>query len=186
MFIAQLLTTAALALVPQTATPARPPAPQASAPAASMKPTVGATVVGAAGDRIGTIDSVTADAAVIDNGTNKAAVPLNAFAADANGFKITLTKAQFDAAAAQAAMQAQGQLKAQLIAGAQVKASDNTTVLGTVKAVEGDLVTLTTPKGDIRVPIKGFAAGPNGIVSGLTAAQIDAAAGSAAQPPANR
>lgn len=190
MFIAQLLSTAALALasqsVPQATQPMQQPAQQPAAPMAASKPTVGATVLGASGERIGTIDSVTAEAAVIDNGTNKAAVPLNAFAADAAGLKITLTKAQFDAAAEQAAAQAESQLKSQLVAGAQVKAADNTTVIGTVKSVAGDIVTLTTTKGDIQVPMKGFAVGSTGIVSGLTPAQIEAAAGSAAQPPATR
>jgi hypothetical protein len=184
VLIGHLLSTAALAFTAQAAQPGRQ-AVQPPAPAAATSPSVGATVFGAGGERIGTIASLTADAAVIDNGTNQAAVPLNAFAADANGFKITLTKAQFDTAAAQAAAQSQGQLKAALVAGAQVKAVDGATVIGTVKAVEGELVTLNTTKGDIRVPVKGFAVGANGLVSGLTPAQIEAAAGTA-QPPASK
>jgi hypothetical protein len=189
MLFAHLFVTTALAVAPtgaQATQPQASPTPPAQT-AARPTPTVGATVSGAGGEQIGTIASVTADAAVIDNGTNKAAVPLNAFSQGPNGLTITLTKAQFDAAAAQAAGQAQSQLRQQLVAGAQVKASDNTTVIGTVKAVEGDLVTLTTTKGEIRVPLSGFAAGPNGLVSGLTPAQIEAAAGAkAGTPPATR
>jgi hypothetical protein len=189
MIITHLLAGTILAITPTQAAPraatGQPTTPAPQAPARPT-PTVGATVSGAGGEQIGTIASVTADAAVIDNGTNKAAVPLNAFAQGPNGFTITLTKAQFDAAAAQAATQAQAQLRQQLVAGAQVKGSDGTTVLGTVKTVQGDLVTLTTAKGDVRVPINGFAAGPNGIVSGLTAAQLEAAAATAATPSASR
>ena len=191
MILTHLIATTALALTAQAAPqsgsrqPMNPQPPTAQ-PAARPAPTVGATVSGAGGEQIGTIASVTADAAVIDNGINKAAVPLNAFAQGPNGFTITLTKAQFDAAAAQAAGQAQAQLRQQLVTGAQVKAADGTTVLGTVKTVDGDLVTLTTAKGDVRVPMNGFAAGPNGLVSGLTPAQLEAAAGGGTQTPATR
>jgi hypothetical protein len=192
MLVTQLMTTVALALSPVQAQ-SQPPAASAPAgqaapagPAAAAKPTAGAAVFDPAGAQVGKIDSLTADAAVIDNGTHKAAVPLSAFSAGANGLTITLTKAQFDSAAAQQAQASQAQLRAQLVAGAQVRGADGTTVIGTVKATDATLVTLTTPKGEIRVPMTGFAAGPNGLVVGLTAQQLEqatASAGAAQTPP---
>jgi preprotein translocase subunit YajC len=163
-------------LAAQTATPA--PAAQAAA-----KPTlaVGTTVYDPAGGTVGTIEAVSADAVTLSTGTTKVALPATAFGTSEKGTAIGMTKAELEAAAASAAAGATSALKSKLVAGAQVYGQSGATPIGTVKDAAGDLVTLTTPKGDVRLPVAGFAAGADGkIVIGMTAAEFDAAVSGAA------
>ncbi len=69
--------------------------------------------------------------------------------------------------------------------GATVYGSAGTPV-GTIKAMDPKLVTLTTAKGDIRLPLEGIGAGPNGPMIAMTAEQLNAAIdqAKAAQPVA--
>ena len=192
LFLTVLATaTAAGAAQAQTA-PATPPstAPaqpttgqQANAPTAAgtattpAAPTVGATIYGAGGQAVGRVDSVTPQGVVINTGTAKVAVPTAAVGTGPNGPTVSLTKEQLTAAAAQA--QAAG--AAAIAPGASVRSSDGATVVGTVKAVDDQYVTLTTSKGaDVRLPKTGVANGPNGLAVGMTAAQFDAATAGAA------
>jgi hypothetical protein len=97
-----------------------------------------------------------------------------------------MTKVELEAAAQSAAASASAAVKSKLVAGAQVYGQSGASSIGTVKDAAGDLVTLTTPKGDVRLPVAGFAAGADGkIVIGMSAAEFDAAvAGAAAPAPA--
>ena len=56
--------------------------------------------------------------------------------------------------------------------------------VGTIKAMDSQFVTLTTEKGDVRLPVAGVGPGLKGPVIGLTAEQLDAAVtqAQAAQP----
>ena len=69
--------------------------------------------------------------------------------------------------------------------GATVYGSAGTPV-GTIKAMDAQLVTLTTAKGDVRLPVASVGPGPNGPVVGVTADQLYAAIdqAKAAQPVA--
>lgn len=60
------------------------------------------------------------------------------------------------------------------------------TPVGTIKAMDGEYVTLATDKGEVRLPAAGVGPGLKGPVIGLTAAQLDAAVAQAqaAQPAA--
>lgn len=165
---------------------AAPVAAQTAAPAApaqaAAKPTlaVGTTVYDPAGGTVGTIEAVTADAVTLSTGTTKVALPTSAFGTSEKGTAIGMTKAELEAAASSAAASASASLQSQLVAGAQVYGQSGATPIGTVKASDGKLVTLTTPKGDVRLPIAGFASADGKIVIGMTAAEFDAAvAGSA-------
>ena len=54
--------------------------------------------------------------------------------------------------------------------------------LGTIKAADAQFVTLTTAKGDVKLPIAGFSADASGkIVAGITADQLAAATTGAAK-----
>lgn len=53
------------------------------------------------------------------------------------------------------------------------------TPVGTIKSMDSQYVTLTTAKGDVKLPVAGVGPGQNGAVIGLTAAQLDAAVGQA-------
>lgn len=172
-----LITAAPLAA--QTATPA--PAAQAAA-----KPTlaVGTTIYDPAGGVVGTIEAVSADAVTLSTGTTKVALPATAFGTSEKGTAIGMTKAELEAAAASAAAGASSALKSQLVAGAQVYGQSGATAIGTVKDLTGDLVTLSTPKGDVRLPVSGFASANGKIVIGMTAAEFDAAVSGAGAKPA--
>lgn len=179
-------------LAAQTApgrTPMAAPAAEAQAtaqatptPAPGAKPviTVGTTVYDPAGGTVGTIEAVSADAVTLSTGTTKVALPASAFGTSEKGTAIGMTKVELEAAAASAAAGASSALKSQLVAGAQVYGQSGETPIGTVKEAAADLVTLTTPKGDVRLPINGFASSGGKIVIGMTAAEFDAAVSGAA------
>lgn len=150
------------------------PATAAAAPAAGAAPTVGATIYDAQGGTVGTVASTDGTNAVVDTGTVKAAIPLSSFGKGPNGPVLAMTKAELEAAAGQGAAQAAQSFQSQLTTGATVYGVAGTS-LGTIKAVEAEFVTLTTAKGDARLPIGSFGPGPKGVTIGMTAAQLDAA-----------
>ncbi|WP_375429198.1 hypothetical protein [uncultured Sphingomonas sp.] len=160
-----------MVLEAQTA-PTQPAAPATAATAAT--PTVGATVYDSAGAAVGTIDQVTPQAVVLSVDDAKVSLPPASIGSGPQGLRIALTRAQVVAAAAQAQAGAEQQLMAQLTPGAMVRGSTGTAV-GTVKSTDAQYVTLTTTKGDVKLPISGFAMGASGPVIGMTAAQLDAA-----------
>ena len=169
----------AVALTAQTP-PAAAPANAAAAPAAA--PSVGATVTGKDNQPAGTIAQVTAEAVVIDTGTNKVPVPVASIGAGAKGPIIAMTKAELDAAYAQAAQAQQANLK--LTPGTMVHGL-NDAMLGTIKSADAEFVTVTTPKGDVKLPKAGFGPGANGTVRvNATAEQVNAAVSAAAPAPA--
>lgn len=167
-----LLAAAPLAATAQTAT--TPDAPAAGAAAAASGPTVGATVYDAQGGTVGTIASTDGTNAVVDTGTVKAAVPLTSFGTSPKGPTLGMTKAELEAAAGQGAAQAAANFKSQLTTGATVYGTGGAS-LGTIKTVDAQFVTLTTPKGDAKLPIGSFGPGPQGVTIGMTAAQLEAA-----------
>jgi len=173
-FLATALITAAIAA---------PTYAQAPAPAATAKAnvTAGAAVSDAKGGAVGTIASVTGDIAVIDTGVVKASVPTSAFAQSDKGLLIGMTKVELEAAAQGAAASQQQQFLASLKPGTAVS-DQNGGAVGTIEAVEGDLVTVATPNAKAKLPKSAIAQGPNGPVIGMTQAQLEAAAKGSAPP----
>jgi hypothetical protein len=145
---------------------------QANAPvtgaASAVTLTPGMAVTDAQGGAVGTIETVTPQGAVVSTGTAKATLPSNAFAKRDNGVAIGMTKAELEAAVNTAKTP-------ELAAGAAI--SDTTGgKVGTIEAINGDQVTVATVNGAKAVlPKQGFAQGPNGVVIGMTAAQLEAA-----------
>ncbi|KRB82904.1 hypothetical protein ASE00_12945 [Sphingomonas sp. Root710] len=136
--------------------------------------TAGMTVSDPAGGAVGTIDSVTGETAVVATGTHKVALPLASFAKNDKGAVIGLTKTELDAAAAKAAENAAAALRAQIIPGVMISGAQGNP-LGTVKAIDGDLVVLASGHGDARLPIASIGSGPKGLIVGMTAAEFEAA-----------
>lgn len=177
---------AAALFIPALATAQTAPAPAAgAAPATGAAPAAGATVYDTAGGVVGTIEQITPQGAVVSTGTNKVTVPLASLGTSPKGPLLAMTKAQLDAAADQAKASASTDLKTKLVPGTQVNGSAGTPV-GTIKAADAQYVTLTTAKGDVKLPASGFGADASGkIAIGMTAAQLDAAiAGSTPVPAA--
>jgi hypothetical protein len=173
-------TIAAAPLMAQTAAPAAAPAQAAAAatpttgataaaPTAAVAVTQGAKVVDTAGAPVGSIDSVASGVAVLNTGTTKVSVPVTSFASGPNGPVIALTKAEIEQKAAAATQ------SLNIAVGATVNGSGGAKI-GTVTAVNGDLVTVSSATASAQLPKASFAAGQNGLVIGMTAAQFDTAA----------
>jgi hypothetical protein len=96
---------AAPAVAQQAAPPSAPDAPpaEAAAPAASAATAkAGDTIYDSSGVAVGTVESVSGTNFVISTGTNKATLPMAALANGPNGPMISMSKAQLNAAIAQA------------------------------------------------------------------------------------
>lgn len=155
--------------------PTTPPAAGAAqAGAAATTPTVGATVYDSTGAVLGTIEQVTPQAVVVNVGGAKVGLPPASVGAGPQGLRVATTRADIEAQAKQAQAGQQAQLASQLTPGATVRGAGGAPV-GTVKSADSQFVTLTTPKGDVQLPIAGFSMSPTGPSITLTAAQLDAA-----------
>lgn len=174
--ITTLLTGVALAAA--TVATAQVPTPAASV-TSQLK--AGATVYDTSGTEAAKIESVTADAAIVDTGTNKLAIPISSFGAGANGPVLTTTKAQLDAAAGQADAEAKAALMTKLVPGTQIRGQAGQTVIGSVKSVANELVLVTTPKGDVNVPATSFKADANGLLLQMSAEDFNAAVAAASK-----
>jgi len=177
------LALAAAPLAAQDSAPAAAPAAGAAAPAAGAGVTAGAKVFDAQGGEVGTIDTVNGGVAVVDTGTNKVGLPLASFGTGANGPVISMTKAQLDSAASQAAAQSADALKAQLTPGATVYGRSGADV-GKVKSADAEFVTVTRPKGEVKLPMSAFGKGDKGVMISMTAEELDQAMSAAAPAPA--
>jgi hypothetical protein len=149
------------------------PAPTAAAAPAAAAVTVGANVVDATGAPVGTIESVSGGNAVLSTGVAKAAIPVGSFAKGPNGLVVGITKADLEAKVAAAT-------KPTDIAAGMAISGPGGAAVGKVDAVSGDMVTVATANSKAQLPKTAFAQGPNGLVIGMTADQIDAAAKAAA------
>lgn len=157
---------AALALTVAVQQPAF--AQAAAATAAAPQVTVGATVTDSTGGQVGTISAVGNGTATVDTGTAKAAIPTTSFAAGASGLVISMTKAQLEAAVAQS--------KPTIAVGNSVVGPQGNPV-GSVTAVNGDLVTVQTSASKVQLPSNAFAQKSAGTLAiSLTQAQLEAAA----------
>lgn len=158
----------------QPTAPATGAQPQAGAPTAAATPTVGATVYDSAGAAVGTIDQVTPQAVVVNVDSAKVSLPPTSIGSGPQGLRIAITRAEVVAAAQQAQAGAQQQVQSRLTPGTTVRGTGGA-VVGTVKSADAQNVTLTTPRGDVQLPVSGFGMGPSGPVIGMTSAQLDAA-----------
>ena len=178
------LTIGSLMMVPAAALAQQAqPAPGAAATAtgSATAPTVGATIYDSAGVSLGTVASITPQAVILNTGTAQVPVPPASIGKTDKGFAMAMTKADLDAAVASSQAQAQAAVKSKLTPGTSVTGLNGAT-LGTIKAADAQFVTLTTAKGDVKLPIAGFSADASGkIVAGITADQLAAATTGAAK-----
>ena len=147
----------------------QPPATTSAPASAAASVTVGASVVDTKGQSVGTIESVNGANAVLSTGTAKASIPVSSFAKGPNGLVIGISKADLEAQVAQAT-------KPQQIDVGMAVSGPGGAPVGKVDAVSGDMVTVATAKSKAQLPKTAFAQGANGLVIGMTAEQLDAAA----------
>lgn len=142
--------------------------------AASATPVPGMAVKDASGGDVGIVQSVKGDIVVLKTDRHEVQIPRSSFAPHEGHLLLGATRAELNAQVDQALANAAAQIKE----GAAVHGKGGS-VVATIQAVGSDNVTLKLPSGDlVRFPKNGIAPGPNGIMIGMTAAELQAAAGS--------
>lgn len=169
-----LIASAALAAGPAFAqTTAAPAQASAAQPAATPAPqfAVGASVYGPGGNPVGTIQTVGPDYAIVKTDRHQVTLPKTAYAArPQGGLVIGLSRDALNASVDEA----MAKLATLMSPGGTVYGTQGGTI-GTIEAVEGDLVTVKLASGKaVRLPKAGFAPGPQGLVVGFTAEQLEA------------
>ena len=134
--------------------------------------TPGMQVVDTSGGAVGSVVSVDGDNVVINTGKHQVALPKASFTAHEGKLLFGMTQAQLNAETEKSLAAA----AASIAAGATVKGTGGA-VVGTIDAVDAETVTIKLQSGSlIRVPRSGVAAGGDGVVVGLTAAELEAQA----------
>lgn len=164
------------AVLPLAATAqAAPSAAATTASPAAPSLEAGTVVYDSQGVQIGTVDSVSGDNVVLAIGENRATLNKSAFATGEKGVSLNTTKAQIEAAVADASTKNQAALETALAVGADVHSKDGV-VVGKVKSVAGDQIVLDRPAGAVTLSRQMFAAGSSGLTLSMSAAELDAAA----------
>jgi hypothetical protein len=165
-----LIALAGSAAAVQPAVAQTAPAP---APAASFS--AGAKVSDTAGGEVGTIARDDGNFVILKTDKHEVRLPKTSFTAHNGGFIMAMTRAEVNAATEEALAEADKKVAV----GASVTGSQGAPV-GTIDAVDAEFVTLKLVSGKlVRLPRKGIAPGPDGAVIGMTAAELEAAAGQA-------
>jgi preprotein translocase subunit YajC len=145
-------------------------APAGAAASSSAEIVAGTQVVDPNGGPVGTISSVGPNYVVLKTDKHEVRLSKDSFAFLPKGLTFSMTRDQLNAQVEQSV----ANLDQLLTPGAMVHDRQRAMV-GTIEAVEGDLVTLKLASGTmVRLPKSGFAPGPNGPVIGMTAAQLQA------------
>lgn len=153
---------------------ATPALAQDAAPAVEAQ--VGMKVFGPNGGEVGTVESVSDGAIVVDTGTNKAALGTEAFAKVDNGLSIMMTKVDLDAAVEKATADAKARLLASLTPGTEVKSVTGAAVIGTIQAKDAEYVTVDHEGQEVKLPVDAFMAqADGGVAITMTEAEFTAA-----------
>lgn len=160
---------------------ATPALAQDAAPAVEAQ--VGMKVFGPNGGEVGTVDSVSDTAVVVDTGTHKAALGTDAFAKADNGLSIMMTKTDLDAAVAKATADAKAKLIASLLPGTEVKSVTGAAVIGTIQSKDAEYVVVDHDGQEVKLPVDAFMTqADGGVAIAMTEAEFKAAiAGTQAQ-----
>ena len=150
-------------------------APAAAWQAATAGFSAGATVKDTQGGTVGVVTNVDGDAVIVKTDRHEVRLPKTSFTPTDDGLLFGLTQAQLNAQVDQAMAAAQANFRV----GAVVSGSGGT-ALGTVEALDDTWVTVKLNSGSsVRLPRNAVAASPTGLVTSLTAAELQAAAGAA-------
>ena len=147
--------------------------------------TVGAKIYGPDGGEVGTIEKVEGDNVTVNTGNLTAALPSSTFGTGDKGPTIGWNKADLEAAISAANAQADAELDAAIVAGADVYSAD-AVLLGKIKEVPADgtvIVELTS--GPVALPRDQMALAAEKLTFRATAADVQAAAAAALGETAN-
>jgi preprotein translocase subunit YajC len=133
----------------------------------------GAAVKDTSGGAVGTVLRVDGDHFIVKTDRHEVRLPRTSFTAAEGALLFAMTQAQLNAAVEEAKAQAE----AKVAPGAAVTGAGGASV-GTIVAVDAEFVTVKLNAGGaVRLPRSAVGAGPNGVVTSLTAAELAAAAG---------
>ena len=147
----------------------------AVAQAAQAAIAAGAQVKDTNGGDVGVVTKVDGQFVILKTDKHEVRLPVGSFTAHQGHFIMAMTRDQLNAEVDKTKAAA----SAKLVAGAAVTGSQGGNV-GTISAIDDQYVTLKLSSGKaVRLPRNAIAAGPNGGVIGLTAAELEAAAAQA-------
>ena len=157
-----------IAALPLAAGAASPASAQAAAPAVA----VGAAIVDPAGAPIGSVSALKDGLATVKTDKHEVQIPVTSFGAGTSGTVVLgVTRDTINAQVEKSLAAASANVKI----GAAVTGAGGAGV-GTIAAIEGDLVTIKLASGkSVKLPSKGVAGTANGAAIGQTAAELDAA-----------
>lgn len=128
------------------------------------------------GTDVGTVARVEGGNVIVRTDRYEVPYPAESFTVHEGALLFGFTRDQVNAAYAQALAEA----NAKLVPGAAVKGAGGNPV-GTIEAIDGQFVTLKLNSGNsVRLDRKAVGAGADGVVTSLSAAELEAAAGGAA------
>ena len=140
----------------------------------------GAAIKDTAGGDVGTIARVDGDHFIVKTDKHEVRLPASSFTKTDSGYLFGLTRAQLNAQVDQALAAA----NAKLVPGAAVTGAGGAAV-GTIQEIDAQFVTLKLPSGaSVKLPRNAVAAGADGVVTSMTLAALEAAAGPAVEAPA--
>jgi preprotein translocase subunit YajC len=152
----------------------------AAQPAAAAAPiTAGTVVKDTNGGQVGTVASVDGEFLIVKTDKHEVKLPKASFTATDSGLLFGMTQAQLNAEVEKAKVDPAELLKA----GAVVRDTAGG-VVGTVETVEADLATVKLPTTSVQLPVSAFAADAQGLVIGVTAAELEAQVSAAAESTA--
>ena len=147
--------------------------------------TVGAKIYGPDGGEVGTIEKVEGDNVTVNTGNLTAALPSSTFGTGDKGPTIGWNKADLEAAISAANAQADAELDAAIVAGADVYSAD-AVLLGKIKEVPADgTVIVELASGPVALPRDQMALAAEKLTFRATAADVQAAAAAALGDTAN-
>jgi hypothetical protein len=164
MIFRKLLIAAAASLVPLAA-------PAIAQNTAQPTLRAGATVTDDAGGEVGTIVAIDGDTLTLRTDRHEVRLPVTSFRPTATTIKFGMTREQLNAAVDAAEARAANAFSV----GSPVRDRDGAPV-GTVSALDAEMVTIRLAAGRVRVPRDGLRATPQGLVIGAALAELEAAA----------
>ncbi len=146
---------------------ATPLAPAAAQVATSI--TAGTQVVDAKGGVVGTVIAVDQTTYTVKTDRHEAKLPRASFTPDKGKLLFAMTRDELNAAVDKEVAKS----AAMLVAGAAVKSSDGVSV-GTIESIDSEFATIKlTSEQTVKVPRSGISGTANGVIIGVTAAQLN-------------
>lgn len=150
-----------------------------AAPAAAQVAAVGTAIKDTSGGSVGTVLRIEDGHYIVKTDRHEVKLPTTSFTKVEDGLLFGMTQAQLNAEVDKAKAAAD----AKVVAGAAVTGAGGASV-GTVEAVDAEAVTLKLASGAlVKLPRNAVAAGPSGLVTSVTLAELEAAAKGAQPQP---